>query len=224
MRRIGNEKTNLCSAFFTGAAIADDLTIPNTFTAGTPAVAAEVNGNFTAVEASVDDNAADIATNALGIAANAASASNPATVKWLADGEPVGSYLEDFVLLTFSDYYVRFRPQTGGVQLGFTTLYFLDQNCQGQAYMDSFNPTAAQGAVFASFEGDPVRLYYRPHGSTVIENFVHFSRLSAGPTCGNTGPSGSTSPDSAVPVYPNDPAVTGVASEYFNLPMTIGHR
>ena len=41
-------------------AIADDLTIPNTFQAGTPARAADVNANFTAVEASVDDNAADV--------------------------------------------------------------------------------------------------------------------------------------------------------------------
>ena len=52
---------------------ADDLTIPNTFTAGTPARAAEVNANFTAVEASVDDNAANITTNTTKIAANATS-------------------------------------------------------------------------------------------------------------------------------------------------------
>jgi hypothetical protein len=44
----------------TGSAIADDLTIPNTFQAGTPARAAEVNGNFSAVEVSVDDNAQNV--------------------------------------------------------------------------------------------------------------------------------------------------------------------
>jgi len=38
-------------------AVADELTIPNTFQEGTPARAAEVNDNFTAVEVSVDDNA-----------------------------------------------------------------------------------------------------------------------------------------------------------------------
>jgi hypothetical protein len=54
------------------AGFADDLTVPNTFTANTPARAAEVNENFTAVEASVDDNAADIAANATDIATNAA--------------------------------------------------------------------------------------------------------------------------------------------------------
>lgn len=38
-----------------------NLTIPNVFVANTPAVAAEVNGNFGAVEAAVDDNNARIA-------------------------------------------------------------------------------------------------------------------------------------------------------------------
>ena len=44
-------------------ALADDVTIPNVFQAGTPARAAEVNANFSAVESSVDDNAQDIAAN-----------------------------------------------------------------------------------------------------------------------------------------------------------------
>jgi len=51
-----------------GSAIADDVTIPNTFTAGTPARAAEVNENFTAVETSVDDNAMDVTDTAQALA------------------------------------------------------------------------------------------------------------------------------------------------------------
>ncbi len=35
---------------------ASSVTIPNTFTAGTPAVAAQVNANFAAVKTAVDDN------------------------------------------------------------------------------------------------------------------------------------------------------------------------
>lgn len=42
-------------------ALASDVTIPNTFQSGTPAVAAEVNANFTAVETAVDDNDSRIA-------------------------------------------------------------------------------------------------------------------------------------------------------------------
>ncbi len=53
-----------------GAGLADPVDIPNQFQAGTPAIADEVNQNFSAVEAAVDDNAADIATNTADIAAN----------------------------------------------------------------------------------------------------------------------------------------------------------
>ena len=43
------------------SAVADEVDIPNQFTAGTRAVAAEVNENFDAVEVAVDDNATRIA-------------------------------------------------------------------------------------------------------------------------------------------------------------------
>ena len=43
--------------------VAGEVTIPNSFTAGTAAKASEVNGNFAAVKTAVDGNANDIATN-----------------------------------------------------------------------------------------------------------------------------------------------------------------
>ena len=46
-------------------AFADNVTIPNVFQSGSPARASEVNDNFSAVEASVDDNAAEIANAAV---------------------------------------------------------------------------------------------------------------------------------------------------------------
>ena len=49
----------LTSPFVT---FASELTIPNTFVENTPALASEVNANFTAVETSVDDNAQDISS------------------------------------------------------------------------------------------------------------------------------------------------------------------
>ena len=55
------------------------LTVPNTFTAGTAAVAADVNGNFTAVKTAVDDNDARITTNAANITANTAAVTTAAT-------------------------------------------------------------------------------------------------------------------------------------------------
>lgn len=56
--------------FSTIGASAGDLNIPNTFISGTPAVAAEVNANFAATEAAVDDNNARINDNAADIAGN----------------------------------------------------------------------------------------------------------------------------------------------------------
>lgn len=44
------------------ALLASSVTIPNTFTSGTPALASEVNGNFTAVETAVNDNDSRITT------------------------------------------------------------------------------------------------------------------------------------------------------------------
>lgn len=52
-------------------AIAADVNIPNQFSAGNPAVAADVNANFSAVETAVDDNNARL--NALETAAATAS-------------------------------------------------------------------------------------------------------------------------------------------------------
>ena len=49
---------------------AGDLTIPNNFTSGTPAVAAEVNANFDAVEQEVDDNNTRINRNNSNIGVN----------------------------------------------------------------------------------------------------------------------------------------------------------
>ena len=70
-------------ALVTGSklALAGEVTIPNTFTANTPAVAAQVNANFAAVATAVNDNAADNNGNAALIAAlQAALAAQQATI------------------------------------------------------------------------------------------------------------------------------------------------
>ena len=59
----------ILSALLSGVATAGNLTIPNTFTSNTKAVASEVNANFTAVQTAVDDNQAQI--NALAVTGNA---------------------------------------------------------------------------------------------------------------------------------------------------------
>lgn len=51
----------LASMLMATAVSAGEVTIPHSFSANTPAVAAEVNANFGAVDVAVDDNAVDIA-------------------------------------------------------------------------------------------------------------------------------------------------------------------
>ncbi len=60
------------------ALLASSVTIPNTFTSGEPAVAAEVNDNFTAVADSVNDNDSRVTTNAGDITTNAGNITNNA--------------------------------------------------------------------------------------------------------------------------------------------------
>lgn len=53
------------------ATFASSVTIPNTFTSGTPAVAAEVNANFDALAVGVNDNDSRVTTNTSNISTNA---------------------------------------------------------------------------------------------------------------------------------------------------------
>jgi hypothetical protein len=209
-----------------------------------------VNGNFTAVEASVDDNAADIAvnttdiaSNALGIAANAAAASNPATIKWLANSTPVGSFLYaarlgevyDAEMLTFEDYYVAFNTSNGQIEGKQSYLFYLAADCQGQPHIYSTDVpwwttttkgqnwagSMTQGVVLRSpYDGDTTRLYYAAPGTAFVVEGTFLSNVSEA----NGGCSNGVSTLTAVPVNPNDPAITGVAGEYFDLPISIGHR
>lgn len=66
----------LCCLLLVTAARADQVTIPYTFTPNTPAVAAEVNANFGAVAAAVNDNASDIAALQSAVAALQATVGN----------------------------------------------------------------------------------------------------------------------------------------------------
>jgi len=74
---------------FSSTAWAGALTIPNTFTAGTPAVAAQVNANFTAAKTAVDDNNTRITANAAAAATNATNiAANVTNITALQNAKP----------------------------------------------------------------------------------------------------------------------------------------
>ncbi|RLL50791.1 hypothetical protein D8Y20_10930 [Mariprofundus sp. EBB-1] len=73
------------SLIMTSTASAGVLTIPNTFTAGSPAVAADVNANFAAGKTAVDDNNTRITANTASAGTNttdiAANVSNITTLQ-----------------------------------------------------------------------------------------------------------------------------------------------
>ncbi len=71
--------TAAAALLISSTAWAGALTIPNTFTAGTPAVAADVNVNFTAAKTAVDDNNTRINTNAASAATNTTDIAGNAT-------------------------------------------------------------------------------------------------------------------------------------------------
>ena len=58
---------------FSTPVLAADYNIPNSFSANTPAVAAEVNANFTAAKTAIDENNARVGVNESDIATNAAA-------------------------------------------------------------------------------------------------------------------------------------------------------
>jgi len=80
------------SFLIVGPVLADPVDIPNQFQAGTPAVADEVNQNFSAVETAVDDNAADIAANETAIGELQSSIDTISVgTQVMVDGATVGS-------------------------------------------------------------------------------------------------------------------------------------
>ena len=73
-------------------AMAGNVTIPNSFTAGTAAKASEVNANFSAVKTAVDGNAADVLTNKGKISDNTAAID--AKQKKITGNCTTGSYIQ----------------------------------------------------------------------------------------------------------------------------------
>ena len=99
--------TLLLTSLWVSKLLAGSVTIPNTFVSGTAASASEVNANFSAIKAEVDDNdnrittnagdisanAGDISANAANIAANTNAISSIGGVGVFVNGARVGSLL-----------------------------------------------------------------------------------------------------------------------------------
>lgn len=209
--------------------IAGSVTVPNTFTGGTTASAAEVNANFDAVKSAVDDNdvritgnAGDIAANAVNItdntnAINALSSSMPNVY---VDGVLVGK-LADYpennlfstILITLPTGYLAWFDGSDGLYNASPgaseahEIFYLSGNCSGQAYVkkESVMPVAVygMGQLYANSGVDPNTIYYIPKNST-LESLTYNSRNN-GFSC-----TAETAGATLIKTYLNDSNETGI--------------
>ena len=253
--------------------------VPNTFTAGTPARAVEVNDNFDALETAIDQNATDIQAipagpqgdvgpqgpqgiqgiqgdtgsqgiqgfmgppgpqglqglqglqgppgdnspqvdaNTIAIQENTIAIANKLSVVFFANGQAIGSAISGREMLTFQNYIVKVNATEGRIELG-NDLYYPLAGCIGQAYAFTYSVSPAQGEVIRSPDDlDPTRLYYIPAGSIDLGPMTFQSRLAGTAVCNDE----TAIQNTAIAVFPNDPAVTGVQSEFYDMPVVLGH-
>lgn len=219
-----------------------EVTIPHAFTAGQKALASEVNANFSALEAAVDDNARVIAELQAQIQALQAASGGAGGLSVIVAGERVGAYVTDGPadpnfsihsmdvggLLGVSDKGYFFEVSLGETDPGIpsiipegalapATTYYTQANCAGTKYLalpyGDWRFMWRQGFVVASTDPNDTVKAYRAKGTP--------SELSMFSVQSRTSSSGATCTDLAVaevlkalPLVPNDPSVTGLQDEY----------
>jgi hypothetical protein len=200
----------------TSWAWAGALTVPNSFTSGTAAVAAEVNDNFTAVKTAVDDNDNRITANEAAIVANAPPVLVDAT------STPVGTLLGTdsaaryWVVLTAQKYLVRLRADGFPA---YETVYFTSPGCTGIPYLlvnnnaggatarDANYVYAKQGYVFTDALDSAI---YYIEKNTGVSTMTASSRMQPTGVC-----QANIQSIDAVQAATNVPATTGVPATGF---------
>ncbi len=206
--------------------------VPNTFQSGQPARAAEVNANFSAVETGINDNdnrimnnETDITNNSATISSNTATiaAANAAIQSQLGpvvldgNGNEIGLLVSigenhlNFEVITQQGYLFSVSPRDGRTMVG--PLYFASSDCTGTGYTDAsfFN-----GYVVSLWDLTGVlSLYYVDKNSVPLTNFSVASVSTPGGCIVQAGPS------VVYPVLLNDPTVTGISTDTYQLPIKI---
>lgn len=216
----------LVAAVSAGAA---EVSIPNTFQAGTPAKATEINDNFSALKSAVDANGAADATLAGQVQAHATTLTQQASaisglrnalvVK--AGGSVIGLLVgvgdSYFLLLSDKDYF--FDVAITG-ELVHPEFYYASSGCTGQAYVMAYRDVILnQGYVFT--DGTLAKtIYYVPRGTPIQVLTPASWDYGTGTSCSAYT---FTRGMAMAPISPNDASVTGVSTNQFAIPITLGH-
>jgi hypothetical protein len=201
---------------FGQSAWADPIEIPNVFTSGTTARAADVNENFAVAEAAINDHDARIEVNANDIAAITTEVQQlrqPVAV-FGGNGNEIGLLIGDgtfsghVVILSEQGYDFTLSRTTGIIREGVFPTYYATTNCSGPSYV-----VDPPGAVFRSIN-DPA-LYYVDRESAPI-SIANGSYWYSSGVCANL-----VVLDAAWPSLPNDPAITGVSNQPYPLPIKL---
>lgn len=167
----------------------------------------------------------------------------PGPVQVLANGESIGSFLGigntnnlgQYITLSSTGYMFQVFNMVPSDHQPFPllevgriwpeTLLFEFADCLGQAFIElsheagrplSADLIAAEGIVVAT--GDPLNgVFYAPEGSQAAFLDATFFARSLEGSCGS-----SPRMTWVVPVFPNDPAITGVPNEPFTPPIKLG--
>lgn len=235
--------------FITSGIAFSQTQVPNTFQAGQPARAADVNQNFSTLETAVNANTTAIGDNDVAIQANQDAVSSIAVIaipRVKSNGQEIGTFLTvggnppgsenlfrtQFWALSDTGYVFRIAADDGSFgpagELLRRLLWFETPDCSGQAYVAATrDPTAPltahfrSGAVFASQDlNDNPGVYYTSKGSAP-NSVVLQSHTSS--SAGVTFCNAQTEAVDAFLVFPNDPAITSVPSQRrFDPPITLG--
>ena len=219
--------------------------VPHDFQAGTPARAAEVNENFTAVEMGIDQNASDIAVNTndlanhdLSIQDNSAAISALSTgigiqvfSQGISIGRLIGTDGTDFkqaALYLISNQGYLFRilrgvtpssPPVFGDYIEPEAILFDGAGCTGNAWVQLVNVGYADefGLVIRDRFEPSSNIWYVTRGSQVSPS-VNYQSFTTSTECVE---SVGTVPD-VYPLLPNDEAITGVLTAAPTRPYTLG--
>ena len=107
--------------FIASQAMAGEVTLPNTFSANTPAVADEVNANFTAVKTAVDDNNNRVTDNTAEIVVNTDKISaviQPLTMGLIYSDASIGNSAGKTFTCVWNDTIKRYEITVEGFSVG----------------------------------------------------------------------------------------------------------